>query len=134
VVLLADRVPAGIAEEHVDLACPERVLGPHQDRDHEPSHQVAGEQADGAAAAGEQATGERVGAEREALSGVDHPLPRGGRHLVAAVERLGGRGQGDTREAGDVGERHRPLRPTGAVDGPLGPLRACHPTSSVAGL
>ena len=74
VVLLADGVAAGVAEEHVDLAGAERVLGAHEDRDDEPALEVAGEQADGAGAPGEQAAGERVGAERQPLGGLDDAL------------------------------------------------------------
>ena len=64
VVLLADRVPAGVAEEDVDLAGAEGVLGAHQDRDHEAALEVAGEQSDRSGAAGEQAA-------RHARSGVN---------------------------------------------------------------
>ncbi len=71
VVLLADGVAARVAEEDVDLARAERVLGAHEDRDHEPALEVAREQSDGAGAPGEQAAGERVGGERELLGGLD---------------------------------------------------------------
>ena len=60
-VLFADRVAAGVAQEHRGHVGPERVLGPHQDRDGEPALKVGGEQPDRAAALGDEAFGQRVG-------------------------------------------------------------------------
>ena len=78
---LLDGVAARIAEERVDLAGAERVLGAGQDRDHEAAHEVAGEQADGAGAAREQAAGQWIRTERQPVGGIDHPLSGGRRDL-----------------------------------------------------
>ena len=82
VVLLADRVAAGVAEEDVDLAGAERVLGAHQDRDDEAALEVAREEADGAGAPVDEAAGELVRGERDLLGGVHHALAGGWRDLA----------------------------------------------------
>ena len=64
------------------------------------------------------------GREREPLGGLDDALPGGVLDLVAAVERLRGRRDGDAGEARDVGERDRAggsvratdLPPRGSLD------------------
>ena len=108
VVLLADRVAAGVAEEHVHLPGAERVLGAHEDRDHEAALEVAREEADGAGAAGDEAARELVRRERQFLGGGDDALARGGRHLVAPVDGLRRGGERHPREARDIAQRGRP--------------------------
>lgn len=101
-VLLADRVAAGVAQEHRDLARPEGVLGAHEDRDAEPALQVTGEQTDGPRPPDEQPAGELVRPEGQPLGGLDHPLPGLGAHLAAAVQGLG---RGRDGHAGPAGRR-----------------------------
>jgi hypothetical protein len=60
VVLLADGVAAGVAEEHGHTVGAERVLGAHEDRDREPALEVVREQPDRAGAVGQQAAGQLV--------------------------------------------------------------------------
>ena len=101
-VLLPDGVAARVTEEDVDLAGAEGVLGAHQDRDDEAAFQVAGQQADGARPPRQQAAGEGVGAEGEPVGGLQDTLTGRRGHLVTAVEGLGGGGDRDPREPGDV--------------------------------
>ncbi len=123
-VLLADRVPPGIAQEHRDLARPEGVLGAHQYRDAEPALQVAGQQTHGARASGQQAPGHLVGPEGEALGRLDHACSGLRPHLAAAVEGLGRRGDRHARQPGDIAE--------GGGLGTRGAGGLCHGSSPVS--
>jgi len=103
-MLLADGVPAGVAQQHRDLPGAERVLGAEQDGGAEAADAVGRHQPDGPAAARVQALRVLVGTEVELLHGGQDPLPCLGPHPAVAVERLGGRSDTDAGQLGHIGE------------------------------
>jgi hypothetical protein len=60
-VLIADRVAAGVAGEAGHFPGAESIFRPHEDRDAEPALEVVGQEAHGAGTAGEEASRHRVG-------------------------------------------------------------------------
>ncbi len=104
VVLLADRVVAGVADERQGLRPAQRVLRAVQHRQAEPAVVVGHDQADGEGAPGEQAGRDRARDEAELFRG---GLDAGAglvAQLSAIVQRLGRRPDGDAGETGHVGD------------------------------